>query len=702
MLEERKIKTSIKFNLKVAIISVLIFLMGTTYIYAYDNNVQFRNITTNDGLSQASAEVIFQDSKGYIWIGTSDGLNRYDGYNFKVYKYKKNSDISIASDYIFSIDEDANGNIWAGTISGVSKISLGGNKVTNYYAVKDKGNLSNNNGADILITQDGNVLVGTEDGINIYDEKSDTFNRILSEENSLTSQEIYSLDQDENGDVWIGTDNGLNKIDVKNKQIKQFYSSEEKNTISENSIYKVYCDDNGYVWIGTENQGVNKIDINTNKITRYEPKENDNESLQGGFVPNILRDRSGIIWVCTDNGLCKYNEKTDTFTTYKKKLYDAYSLINDMTISIIQDRSGLIWVGTYAGISVFNPENEIELYQSELDNKKSLNDNVIHGLYEDDNGYIWAGTKSSGVNILKRNLESDSRYEVEYVLDKDSGLSDNSINYIVGDEDIVWIGTRNGLNKVDKKDKSIKKYELDYPLANSNIKSLMLDSKDYLWIGTANGINILNTKNDEIIDITYLLDKYGINDHYIQTIYEANDGRYLLGTFKEGYTLIINPKNKNITSYREGDIEGQTSVYSFSEDENYFWAGTSYGLNRIDKSTEEFKKYTEEDGLCNNNIYSIIIDDKNKIWVSTNDGISSLDSETEVFTNYNITDGLQSNEFNAGAYYKCKDGSIMFGGINGFNIFNPLEMEKENLDNKVVLEEFVVNSKSYNDINNLD
>ena len=685
--------------LKIPIIFCLLLLFVYEDVYAYDDNIQFNSITTIDGLSQSTAESIYQDSKGYIWIGTNDGLNRYDGYNFKVYKYGKDSKTSIASNYIFSIKEDLDGNIWVGTISGVSKINNKNETITNYYEGKDNGNLSSNNGADILVTDDGRVLVGTENGLNLYDPKKDSFDRILDSEDTLTCQDIYSLAQDENKDIWIGTSFGLNKIDVSEKTIQKFYSTEDEGSISENSIYKVYSDKHGYVWVGTESKGLNKININTGKINIYQNAEDDESSLQGDYVTNILRDRNGTIWVCTDEGLSKYIEESDSFITYQNKLYDRYSLLNNQTFGILEDNNGLIWVGTYSGINIFDPNNKVEHYKNSIDNDKSLNDNVIHGLYEDNDGYLWVGTKYGGINIISRN--NDSR-DVVKIIDKEDGLSDSSVNFIAGEGNYVWVATRDGLNRIDKQDYSIKKYSEDNGLLNNNIKVLMLDSKGYLWIGSPSGVNILDTKTEKIINLNNIFEEYGIEDTYVKSIYELRDGNYLLGTFKQGYTIKLDI-NKNIVKiFKESEEDiGSTTINAFYEDDNYIWIGTSYGLNRINKEDEEYKKYTELDGLCNDNIYSIIADDNNNLWMSTNYGISVLNPKSERFINYSIMDGLQSNEFNAGAYYKSKSGEIMFGGINGFNIFNPKDMKKGNINTKVVFEEFEVDEKSYADISNM-
>lgn len=675
----------------------LIFIFGVSFTYANDKNIQFRNLTIADGLSQSSVEAMYQDSRGYIWIGTNDGLNRYDGYDFKIYKYGNDPKLSIASNYIFSIKEDLKGNIWVGTLSGVSKISSDGSKITNYYEGEDKGNLSNSNGADVLVTKDGNILIATEDGLNLYDEKKDSFTRILEDENDLTCQDIYSLTQDENDNIWVGTSVGLNKIDIKKGSIEHFYNGKTEDSISDNSIYKVYSDKHGYVWIGTESKGLNRINVNTNKITRYKIGEN---GILDNFVSNILRDNDGTIWICTNKGISKYIEEKNRFVNYENKLYDNYSLINNQVFSIIQDNNGLIWVGTYSGISIFNPNNKFEHYSCVIDDKTSLNDSIVHGLYEDKDGAIWVGTKSGGVNIIGKDGSNHDKKVIAWITEE-NGLSNDSVNYITGDETYIWIATRDGLTRVDKYNKTIKVYGKSDGFLSYNIKTLMIDSKGYLWIGTPDGVNILNPNTDKITDLSYIFYNNDISDTYVQSIYENQNGEYILGTFKEGYFIKINPETKEINIYQDLFEKYATTIYSITEDEEYLWLGTNYGLNRVNKKTKEIKKYTEDDGLPNNNIYGVVIDNSKNIWVSTNKGIAELNKKNDKFIVYNITDGLQSNEFNAGAYYKNKDGSIMFGGINGFNIFDPKEFKSTPNYNRVNFEEFKINDEVYSDIDGM-
>lgn len=684
------------------ILGLIVFNINIWASYAL--NINFRNIANEDGLSQSTVETIIQDRKGYIWIGTNDGLNKYNGYDFKVYRHDEKDINSIANNYIVDLQEDNSGNIWVGTADGLSKINTDSGKITNYFSSKEKGNLSHNNIGDILITKDNKVIVGTSNGLNLYDEANDKFIHIFSRENDISSQLIHTLEQDSNGDVWVATKLGLNKIDISEDKVYKFYSNEEeKNTISGNNVYGLYYDDNGYMWVGTFEDGLNRIDINTNEITRFKYDPNDEKSISSNYIRDIFKDSNETIWIATDKGLAKFNEEDETFTTYKSNTYDRNSLINNDIYTIIEDDGGLIWVGTYLGISVFDPNNNITHYKRNPLDNNSLSENAIHGIYEDEDGLLWIGTNSNGVNIINRETDEIfhlNRETTNYL------FSNNSINDITGKGDEIYIATNNGVNIINKKEKTIIVYNKEDGICEDNTRSLFLDSKGYLWIGTSDGVNILNTKTHEIEDITEKLKDFDIETLYARVIYEDSQGIYWIGCFVDGGLIRLDLHNNSIKKYENKENDKRTissdTVRSISEDGNGdIWIGTSYGLNKFDKKSETFTRYTTVDGLPNNTVYGILVDEINNLWLSTNKGISKFNTKNNTFENFSVTDGLQANEFNGGAAYKNDKGEFFFGGINGLNIFNPSQVGKKKYTPNVVFDDFEVNGKHYNNIDGM-
>lgn len=691
-----------KYIIYMLLLIILLITTNIVYVSAY-NNINFKNITSEDGLSQGTVETIIQDDQGYIWLGTNDGLCRYNGYEFKIYKHDEELENSITNNYIVDIKQDNSGNIWGGTANGLSKIDTKTDLITNYNMNDEEKSLSHYNIGDILITKSGDVLVGTSDGLNIYNEKKDEFYRIFNKDSDLSSQFIRSLAEDENQNIWVATNNGIDKIDIKNnKNIISFKTGHGKFDISENDIYVVRYDPKGYIWAGALKEGLNRIDINTNEVKQYKNDDRDEKSLPGNHVKDILRDSSGNLWVGTDNGLAKYNEQTENFATYKNKIYDKTSLVNDEVFSIQEDESGLIWVGTYAGISMFDPNTNIEHYKKDPFDENSISDNPIHGIYEDKDGLLWVGTNSKGVNVINR-----KNYNVKHLnkTSKDYSISDDNINDIVGIDNKIFIATKNGLNEVDKDFKTINIYNTEDGICNNNITALFADSKKNVWIGTANGISVLNTNTNEIIDITDILTNHNIEDQYIKVIYEDSKVNYWVGCFIDGGLVKIDPNKRTIENYRNKK-EDKTSISSNNirsivEDKNgNLYIGTSYGLNKLNESNNTFERYSEKDGLSNNTVYGLLVDDNNNLWASTNLGISKLDTNTMTFETFNIIDGFQGNEFNGRAYYKNKSGELFFGGINGLNIFRPNDINRSRYVPTVIFDEFKVNGKVYKDINN--
>ncbi len=462
-------------------------------------------------------------------------------------------------------------------------------------------------------------------------------------------------------------------------------------------------DDEGNIWVSINENGLRKINIKTNEIITYKHDKNDKYSIQSNCSNEILQDKNGIIWIGTEKGLSKYIKNEDKFITYRSKNYDSSSLSDDTVYSMIEDSNGFIWVGTYIGVSIFDPNNQIKKYKSDPINKNSLSDNVIHGIYEDNDGLIWVGTKDKGINIIDR--KSDKYTHIKEG-SSEYDLSDNIIRDIEGKDNIVWVATRNGLNEIDKSTMKIKKYTTDDGLVSNRIASVFVDSKGYLWIGTEDGVNILNTKNKEIIDITPLLKANGVKDTYIYEIYETKSGHYLMGSFIIGELIDINPVNKTIKKHiyynDEGSYTRMYSIRSIIEDNNQnVWIGTNYGLLRYNIETRKSESYTEKDGLANNTVYGILLDDYDNPWISTNNGISKLNIKTNKFRNISNIDGLQSNEFNLSAYYKCRDGEFLFGGVNGLNSFYPDDISEESSSPVVTFDRFEIGSRSYKDIDNL-
>ena len=691
-----------RVNKKINIILILVCIFSCLKISTSYANIResfnFKNITIEDGLSQSTVETIYQDSKGYIWIGTNDGLDRYNGYEFKHYKHDKYDKNSIANNYIVDIIEDKNGYIWVSTIGGLSRINPDKDEIKNYYSKEDSGNLSNSNLWQILCTKDNRLIASTIDGLNVYDENKDKFTRILYKEGELPSQYIYSLEEDINGHIWVGTDNGLVELDKDLNIVKSY-----QDAIGDSDVYNVYDDSKGNIWVCTLDNGLFKINLDDKSVENYK-NNNSKISIPSNNVRDIISDSEGKLWIATDKGLCTFDYEREEFITYNKKLYQSNSLIDDEIFCLLKDSSGLIWIGTYSGISRFNPNSNFTHFKLDPYEDNSISGNVIHGIYEDDDKTLWIGTNESGVNII--NGES-----IKHLNKENSNIVSDLIEDITGFKNYIFIGTNEGLSVLVKNDKTAKNYTItNYTtkdgLPSNKIRSLFIDSKGYLWIGTNKGLAILDTNNNKIIDITYILDEMGVSDKFIRAVYEDSKGNYYIGCFLEGGLIKINPNTKEYKIYKniendDSSISNNSIRYINEDLYGNILVGTSHGINILNLSTDKFNHYTEKDGLINNTIYGILVDKNNGIWMSTNAGISKLSTEDATFKNFTITDGLQSNEFNGRACFKSKDGNMYFGGINGFNVFNSQDIELSTFEPKVIFDNFEINGTNKKDISNI-
>jgi ligand-binding sensor domain-containing protein/serine phosphatase RsbU (regulator of sigma subunit) len=566
-----------------------------------------------------------------MWFGTQDGLNRFDGYRFKVFKNNPADTTSLKENFIFSIYEDLSGILYIQVLKKDS-VKLEGARVSTIGAsliepsgVKWTGGLGSGKGLTRLDTKTGKTT--------LYVHNS-------SDPNSLSDNKVYSILRDRSGNLWVATFNGLDKfVEETGKFIHYRNNPNVPNSLSDNSVWPLYEDSQGFLWVGTRYGGLNRFDPKTNSFIHYKNDPNDPTSLNDNFVYSIYEDRSGIIWVGTNlNGINYFNPSTQVFEHYKHDPENKNSLNDDIVYSMLADRNGNYWIGTRnGGLNKFDYNKKTFVhYVNNPSNANSLINNSVQSLLEDKTGTIWIGSNSGngGLDALEPGSGKFAHYR-HNPLDPNS-LTDNRVFAIAEDGDgNIWIGTyAGGINKLDRKSNKFSHYrsrENDSTSLSSDATwSIAFDKMGDLWVGTfGGGINVLNLKTQ---------------------------------TFKYFKNI---PGDS--TSVADNSI---TRV--FKDSKGNLWIGSTSGLSRYLKSTNSFKNYDETDGLANNTILGIVEDDAGYLWISTNNGLSKFDPDKETFKNYYYEDGLQGNEFNQSAFAKDnKTGRLLFGGNNGFNIFDP-------------------------------
>jgi signal transduction histidine kinase/ligand-binding sensor domain-containing protein/CheY-like chemotaxis protein len=711
-----------------------IFVIIPLILSAQNENIKFEHLNVNDGLASNRVTCILQDSEGFMWFGTENGLNKYDGYKFITYKPDPENPGSISHTYIWSMLEDTNGDIWIGTYGGgLNKFDRENELFVNYQNnPNDPNSISNNFVSSLcLSSSDDNryMWVGTRwGGLNKFDLKLNKFVSYgdnFKEASDEYIRNIVALIEDQDGLLWIGTTNsGLTNINFKSHKFKRYYNDpEHKYSISDNHIRTILQDKSGILWIGTDN-GLNKFDKVKQKFIRYQYDNNTQNSISDNRVLSICEGRNNDLIVGTFSGLNIFNTGDEEFIRVHSNKNDIYSLSNDYIKSIYQDITGIIWIGTLnGGISIFIPKikpfNHVSIKQ---DDSNQTSNNSIRSIREDivqNNKILWLGT--AGAGLLKFNRETNI---FKKIFGGNETVFVRSIYQNRKYPNTIWIGTWGlGLIKIDKKLRQSPKqvFWSQHPENKDayHINTIYEIKPDLVWLGTGLGIYQFNLLSEEYTHLGHdPNDNNSLSHPNVTSILKDHLGRFWIGTYGGGLnksrfnsdsteTYLKNNEVKFIRYKNNPDnphsISNNTITFIYEDNNNNLWIGThGGGLNKLvtqnpndtNQSTAEFFRYGEKDGLASNIIVGILEENNGNLWLSTNKGISKFNPVNESFRNYDVRDGLQSNEFNRFAYFKSKNGEMFFGGLNGFNAFYPNEITDNLQIPPVVITDFQVFNKS--------
>ncbi|OCX51554.1 hybrid sensor histidine kinase/response regulator [Mucilaginibacter sp. PPCGB 2223] len=678
---------------------LLFIILQLVLISPSFSQLSFDHVSVNNGLSQSTVLTILKDSRGYMWFGTRDRLNKYDARNIKTYNYDYRDTTSIScNDYVFFVFEDRQKNLW----------------------------------------------IGTSKGLNRYIPESDSFERILhkdNDRNSLTTNNIYCTYQDHSGKLWFGSDKGLNMLSspASRKFTRFFKASPGHPGLSGNQVYAIYEDREQNLWVGTT-EGITRMSLKNGK---YIFKTfNSANGLEGNFVQTITQDHEGNICIGTQTGGVNiFDPKTATFSHLKHNPSNTNSLINNDIRKIVIDKDDKLWIGTMNGLDIYDQHSrQFKLYQHDVENRNSLSDNSVKDIYFEDNGTVWIGTMFGGVNIIHPNTVPFNIYQASKYKNSISG---NVVSTIIADaKQNLWIGTEgNGLNYYDKakltfthytnnpnaegsirtnfvkaiyRDKAnnlwvglhqgglellqpssgtFKHYrhnDADPHSINSDIISCILeDSANRFWVGTSKGLDIFDQKQQQFR--TYLNDPskpLKLSSIGIRCIYEDSGHNIWVGT--SGGLNLLKAGTTSFIFFRANDRDEKSIKAGYincirQDNDGNIWVGSFHGgLSRYNPGDGSFKTYQIKDGLLSDNVLNIIPADAHDLWISTNNGLTKFNTLTQKFKNYTVADGLPTNEFNYNSSYKDADGILYFGTYNGLISFDPKQI-KENKVTPAVL-----------------
>lgn len=646
--------------------------------------ISFKRIGAGQGLSQVVINAITQDGRGFMWFGTQDGLNRYDGYVFKIYRHDPSNLHSLSDSHIRYLYRDREGVLWIGTYNG---------------------------------------------GLNRFDHNSETFRRFVHRPGvpgSLSGNNVSVMYEDREGAFWVGTEEGgLNRLDRKSGEVI-VYRLEPGNpdSISHDRIKTICEDREGNFWIGTYGGGLNKLDRQTGVFTHYLHEPGDPWSISDNRVMCIFESQKGDLWIGTDGGgVCRFDRKNKTFTSYLDKhsvrfineadnnefwfgtfgdgifIYNrenesfnqllhrenkADSLTGNRMLSFYKDNMGILWLGSNTGINEYNPQRLRFYHITELPGgRDKLSDKFIRAVYQDRLDITWLGTYHGGLSRIDRKNGTHKDYK-HRPGDRHS-LSDDRVFAITeGRDGTMWIGTLGGgLCAFNRETERFTCFRHDRlapdSLSSDRVRTVLEDRKGRLWVGTmGGGLNLMNRKNNTFTRFRHTPDNpNSLGSDRVFPLLLDRDGILWIGTFGGGLNS-LDPETGIFKRYLlRGDADKSTGTYrifSLYEDrKGVLWVGTDGGgLNRFDRALNRWTYYTEKDGLINNVIYGILEDNQDFLWLSTNKGLSRFDPEAKIFSNYTVRDGLINQEYNSGAYYKDPmTGELFFGGIKGVDSFFP-------------------------------
>jgi PAS domain S-box-containing protein len=678
---------------------------STLPVSSQSDILQFENISTEQGLSQNTVTAILQDQQGFMWFGTEGGLNKYDGYQFSIYKHDPDDPQSLSSNVISSIFEDRDGTLWIGTIAGLDRLDRKTNMFVNYLRdFPDSDNPSERSVLAINQDRSGVLWVGTDGGgllaFNLKNNQFTIYKHDPNDPKTLIDNTIHSIYEDRDGTLWIGADQGLDRLDPATGEITHCnQNSTLVRSLIDNPVYAINEDSQGMMLLGTQ-KGLFQWNRTQNQINEYLHQPSILNSISDNSIRCIFKDAQGTLWVGTRSGLDQFNESQKRFVHYKHNPNDFQSLISDSIRSVYEDQSGVIWIGTAGGgISKYaRASHKFNLYKTTPGLSNSLSDNNIWSVYEDRNGMLWVGTFSAGLNKLDRKSGIVTVYKNNP--GEANSLSNNDIRAILEDQNgNLWVGTEHGgLERFDPQTGTFfhYQYNADDPgsLSSDSIFSIYEDHLGELWIGTeGGGLNMMDQTTGTFAHYQYdANDPFSLNNNDIRTIYEDSMGILWIGTF--GGVNLFDKRTNRFTAYRNdpGNASSLSSdlVMSIFEDpEGIVWIGTiGGGLNRFDRTTQSFTHYTEKDGLPDNTVYGILAGSDGTLWLSTNKGISKFDPRRETFRNYDTSDGLQGNQFNPGAFFQSKYGEMFFGGTQGLNAFFPEQVTDNPIPPPLVITAF--------------
>lgn len=632
-----------------------------SWVNSQPQYLNFDNFTIENGLSNNVIHSIYQDKKGWMWFGTSQGLNRFDGYKFTCFYYNPSNPQSLVGKLIRCIFEDKQGALWIGTENGgLNKFDFKQETFSHFYSPFRNFTLKGSTVNKILQDKSGILWLATNEGLVQFDPRGKIkglYHHIPGNNNSLTDNVIKDMRFDSYGNIWIGTNSGL---DIFNPGTGIFRHV----AIPKEEILTVFRDDDGQMWVGTISHGIFQVNQFTLKWKRLII---DSKNERAVTVRSIVKDKSGLYWIGTRGGLYIYSKENRKFSFFRHDDREPQSLCHNSIMDIFRDAKGDFWIATRSGLSHVVAEKQVfRTYKAMPNDHHYLNNGEIYAFWMDPQGKLYIGTEEGGINVFNSKTKTFS-----YITQSRNGLQMNCIKALMGDKSgNLWVGTYGGgLSVISLKTGHVANF-MNKPGENKSLHhnivwSLLTDNKKNIWVGTEAGLDRFEPKSKIFIHYPNVIRE--------EVLWIKNDSQGDLWLGSNNKLVIWNPNTGKIRRFN-------VRIRMMYEDRHgrYWLTSMDYGLILFDKNKGIIKCYDQTKGIANNQAYCILEDNRGYFWISTINGLSRFDPLKGIFKNFDRENGLQNNQFQYGACYKTPNGELIFGGISGFSIFDPAKI-KDNL-----------------------
>ncbi len=666
-------------------------LLLTPLLSAADSrSMRFEHLSRADGLSQAFVYAIEQDAKGFMWFGTQEGLNRWDGYTFTVFAHDPADPGSISDESIRTLLVSSDGTLWVGTdAGGLSRYDAASETFTNFmHDPADENSLADNRVRVLFEDSEGALWIGTDgSGLDRFDAATGSFVHYPADPadgTTLAGGSVWGMAESVDGSLWIATDTGLSRLDRDSGRFTSYrHDANDPYSLSDDRLRALFIDRQGNLWIGTEAGGLNRYDRGSDRFERFRHAADDPSSLSHDRVTTIFEDNAGVLWVGTLGGLNAWNPVSRSFDRYVADPGNPYSLSHDTIMSLFQDRAGVLWIGSYDGLCRWNPATRAMLhFRHEAGDEYSLSENTVTTFAEDPTGRIWVGTFGGGISVLDR---PSGRFSVLRHDPADSAtLSGDRVMALHVSRGAAWAGMRAaGLNRIDLESGEIVRFRHDPEdpdsLSADGVTYVLEGRNGDLWVATfGGGLNLLDRATGTFRHFRHDPEQAdSLSNDRVLVLFEDSAGVLWAGTYGGGLNR-YDPASGTFARFTAADGLAGDEIYMLQEDvRGDLWIGVKgLGLNRWPRDARErgeasFDHLTEIDGLPSSTVYSGQWDSAGHLWLSSARGLSRLDVDTLEFRNYDTSHGLQGYEFNLAAGYRAANGELFFGGMNGFNAFQP-------------------------------